>query len=125
MKLKILKQPFPVMYAANCVRRSGRHSRTRFMQSMWKLLLPRSPKTWMRRRSRCVWALPGLTRNISSSLCMRPSTPRFISSAVISFLLTVSVLNSISFLSTFSRKTSIIFLSRSLSFAICLLSSFQ
>ena len=54
----------------------------RFMQSMWKLLPPPSPKTWMRRKSRCVWVLPGSTRNISSSLCMRPSTLRFISSAV-------------------------------------------
>ena len=78
-----LLNTFPAMYAANCVRRSERHSRTRFMQSMWKLLAPPSPKTWMRRRSRCVWALPGLTRNISSSLCMRPLIPRFISSAVL------------------------------------------
>ena len=44
-------------------------------------LLYTSPKTWMRRRSRCVWALHGSTRNISSSLCMRPLIPRFISSA--------------------------------------------
>ena len=36
----------------------------------------------MRRRLRCVWALPGSTKSTSSSLCMRPSTPRFISSAV-------------------------------------------
>lgn len=35
------------------------------------------------RRLRCVWALPGLTRNISSNLCMRPLIPRFISSAVL------------------------------------------
>ena len=37
----------------------------------------------MRLRLRCVWALPGLTRNISSNLCMRPLIPRFISSAVL------------------------------------------
>ncbi len=71
------------MYAANCVRRSGRHSRTLLLQSMWKLLPPPSPKTWMRRKLRCVWALPGLTRSTSSSLCTRPSTPRFISSAAL------------------------------------------
>ena len=70
-------------YAENCVRRSGRHSRTLLLQSMWKLLPPPSPKTWMRRKLRCVWALPGLTRSTSSSLCTRPSTPRFISSAAL------------------------------------------
>ena len=73
-------------YLSGNVRRKLRQAQRaaqqdRLMQSMWKLLPPPSPKTWMRRRSRCVWALPGSTRNISSSLCTRPSTLRFISSA--------------------------------------------
>ena len=34
------------------------------------------------RRLRCAWALPGSTKSTSSSLCMRPSTRRFISSAI-------------------------------------------
>ena len=74
-------------YLSGNVRRKLRQAQraaqqTLLLQSMWKLLPPPSPKTWMRRRLRCVWALPGLTRNISSNLCMRPLIPRFISSAV-------------------------------------------
>ena len=74
-------------YLSGNVRRKLRQAQraaqqTLLLQSMWKLLPPPSPKTWMRRRLRCVWALPGLTKSTSSSLCTRPSTPRFISSAV-------------------------------------------
>ena len=71
----------PAMCGASCVRHSGQHSRTLPLQSMWRLLPLPSPKTWMRRRLRCAWALPGSTKSTSSSLCTRPSTPRFTSSA--------------------------------------------
>ena len=41
-----------------------------------------NPKTWMRRRLRCVWVLLGSTKSTSSSLCMRPLIPRFICSGI-------------------------------------------
>ena len=51
--------------------------------STWKPWPLPSPRTWMPRRSRCAWALPGSTKSISSSSCTRHLTHRFICGTVV------------------------------------------